>query len=209
VTDLVYTLVTDGSSDRALLHILDWLLEQSTSRTVQGSWADLQPLRQPPRSLAERIDRALELYACDLLFVHRDAERESRDVRVEEIVGCLQGLERTPPAVCVVPVRMQEAWYLFDEAALRRAAGNPCGIERLALPELQKLEQIADPKRDLHELLRQASGLRPGRRQRFDPASAVHRLAELIEDYSPLRTLPAFKAMEAELQSLLAERNWT
>jgi hypothetical protein len=209
VTDLVYTLVTDGSSDRALLHVLDWLLEQNTSRTVQGSWADLRPLRQPPRSLAERIATALELYGCDLLFVHRDAERESREVRVEEIVACLESLERTPPAVCVVPVRMQEAWYLFDEAALRRAAGNPYGAERLVLPDPEKLEQVANPKGELHELLWQASGLRPGRRQHFSPASAVHRLAELIEDYSPLRELPAFRALEADLRSLLTERSWT
>ena len=33
-----------------------------------------------------------------------------------------------PPAwASVIPVRMREAWLLFDETAIRKAAGNPSG----------------------------------------------------------------------------------
>ena len=150
---------------------------------------------------------ALELYPCDLLFVHRDAERESREVRAGEIQGSLR---RFPghPAVCVVPVRMQEAWLLFDEPALRLAADNPHGRMPLALPSLDRLEEAADPKEMLYGLLLLASGLRPGRRRRFRPEARVHRIAELIEDFSPLRNLPAFQALEDELAALIAARSW-
>ncbi len=201
-----YTLLTDGASDQALVPILDWLLQQNTSQIFQPQWADLRVLPEPPLTLAERIRDALALFPCDLLFVHRDAERKPREVRVEEIQ---RGLEaRDHPTICVVPVRMQESWLLFDEPALRRAAGNPSGSDPLQLPTLKRLEHVVDPKRVLHDLLWQASGLRPGRRAQFKQAAAVHRLAELIEDFSPLRALPAFQALEDDLRRLLAGRSW-
>jgi predicted ATPase len=68
------------------------------------------------------------------LFVHRDAERELLEKRVAEIHSVVSEAAQTklvPPVVCVIPVRMQEAWFLFDESALRRAAGNPNGKQPL------------------------------------------------------------------------------
>ncbi len=70
-------------------------------------------------------------------FVHRDAEKEPHQVRVAQILEAVDEASISsvvPPAVCVVPVRMLEAWLLFDEPALRRAAGNPHGQQPLKLP---------------------------------------------------------------------------
>ncbi|HYU32100.1 MAG TPA: hypothetical protein VEW48_08045 [Thermoanaerobaculia bacterium] len=113
-----------------------------------------------------------------------------------------------PPTVCVIPVRMQEAWLLFDEAALRLAADNPHGTMALSLPPLHRLEEIPDPKELLFKMLYSASGLRPGRLNRFHPSVRIHRLAELIEDFSPLRGLTAFQALEADLKALVTEQRW-
>jgi hypothetical protein len=151
---------------------------------------------------------SLSLYPCDLLFVHRDAEGESRDSRVLEIRQHLQEAGAQQTAVCVVPVRMQETWLLFNEAALRSAADNPKGSMHLEIPPLRRLEEVPDPKDLLWNLLATASGLRPGRLRRFDPAPRIHRLADLIEDFSPLRRLPAFQALEEDLGRLLTERSW-
>jgi hypothetical protein len=49
---------------------------------------------------------------------------------------------------------MQEAWLLFDEAAIREASDNPNGEERMDLPALSSLEEILDPKELLRDLLR-------------------------------------------------------
>ena len=73
---VTYTLLSDGSSDRALMPLLDWLLRQHMpSIAIQGSWADLRRLPRPPRSLVNRIQTSVDLFPCDLLFVHRDAPR--------------------------------------------------------------------------------------------------------------------------------------
>ncbi|HEX2164144.1 MAG TPA: hypothetical protein VHM02_09365, partial [Thermoanaerobaculia bacterium] len=108
----------------------------------------------------------------------------------------------------VVPVRAQEAWLLFDEVAIRTAAGNPNGRDPLDLPVLNRLEELPDPKQRLHEILRTGSGLGPRRRSSLRMGSAVHRIAELVEDFSPLRTLGAFQAFEQDLRDVLASRGW-
>jgi hypothetical protein len=205
---LTFTLLSDGSSDRALIPVLRWLLLQSSGRDFSDQWADLRSLRPPPRLLSEKIRMTLTLFPCDLLFVHRDAEGERREVRVAEIREHLQAAGSRQTAVCVVPVRMQESWLLIDEAAIRSAADNPRGRMPLAIPPLKRLEEVPDPKSLLWDLLSNASGLRPGRLRRFDPARRIHRLADLIEDFSPLRRLSAFQALEEDLQQILEERSW-
>lgn len=99
-------------------------------------------------TLAARIRESVRLYPCDLLFVHRDADREARDKRVEEIETAVTDtrLDSATPCVCVIPVRMQEAWLLCDEEAIRYAAGNRNGRQSLELPILNQLETVADPK---------------------------------------------------------------
>ncbi len=208
---LRYTLLTDGSSDKALLHILTWLLRtHQVECAIQPTWADLRRLPKPPKKLSEKIQSSIELYPCDLLFIHRDAERESPEKRVAEIEQALSDISSIvlPPTVCVVPVRMQEAWLLFDEVALRKAAGNPRGRMSLQLPDISKIEQLPDPKDTLHGLLRQASGLAGRRLQKLSVYELVHRIAELIEDFSPLRNLPAFNALEAKIQEIIEQQGW-
>jgi hypothetical protein len=210
--ELRYTLLSDGSSDRALLPILTWLLRvHHVKYAIQPIWADLRRLPKPPTKLLPRIISSLKLYPCDLLFVHRDAEKEPREKRLTEIQEAIAQTIKSvpvPPAVCVVPVRMQEAWLLFDEAALRRASGNPRGRQILQLPTLTKLEERPDPKNDLYELLRQASGLTGRRLKNFPVRERAQRVAELIDEFTPLRALPAFQALEAELEQVIQEQGW-
>lgn len=203
---LTFTLLSDGSSDRALLPVLRWVLRQSSTLPLQSQWADLRHSRRPPRTLAERIRAALELFPCDLLFIHRDAEGEPWQTRIEEIQRHLPE-PHDPPAVCVVPVRMQEAWLLFDENALRLAADNPRGRVPLSMPDPGDLEAIPDPKDLLFTLLRTASDLKGRRLHRLNVPERVHRLADLIEDFSPLRRLSAFQALEEDVRRILTERS--
>lgn len=98
---------------------------------------------------------------------------------------------------------MTEAWLLTDEAALRQAAGNPGGKVSLDFPALTGLERVPDPNAVLHSLLRQASGFAGRRLRKFRPDEAAHRLAALVRDYSRLRQLTAFQALEQEVESVL------
>lgn len=202
---LRYTLLSEGTSDQALLPVLDWLLRHHfPDHAVQPSWANPQRFGQPPKRLSDKIALTIEFFPCDVLFVHRDADRELRENRVREITGAKLEVKTAQnlPVVCVVPTRMTEAWLLHDEAALRTAAGNPHGKEPLQLPRIADLEKEPDPKDLLHKLLLDASG-RKGRRLRsFAVSGRVRRLAELIDDFAPLRALPAFRSLESDIQNI-------
>jgi len=207
--ELRYTLLSDGSANKALMPILTWLLQQHLPYVaIQGEWADLRRLPKPPSRarLAERICVSLDLYPCGLLFVHRDAENVSSAQRFSEINGAVhqaQSFIQVPPTVSVVPVRMLEAWMLFDLHAIRRAAGNPHGTQSLNLPPLRYLENLANPKETLYQILRNASGLRGRRLRSFNHHAVLHRIPEFIEDFSILRTLHAFRRLENDTRAAI------
>jgi hypothetical protein len=213
VKELTFTLVTDGSSDVVLLPILTWLLRANgVTMALQPVWADTRRANLPRgANLTDRLRVALDLFPCDLLFVHRDAERASRTHRVAEIQRALQLLSTTTPqpqAVCVVPVRMQEAWLLFEETAIKHAAGNGAFRESLDLPLLRELESLPDPKAMLHDRLRRASGLGGRRLGTFPVGQRARRVAELIDDFSPLRALTAFSALESDVRDVVSQSRW-
>ncbi len=206
---LRFTLVSDGSSDRCLMPILEWLLrEVGHVKSVDARWADFSSVAKP-RGLAERLDRALRLYPCDVLFVHRDAEKQEPELREQEVAEALSTVSaaEVTPAVCVVPVRMQEAWLLFDESAIRNAAGNPNGRDDLAMPKLSDIEAIPDPKLLLHELLRKACGLSGRRLKKFAAAKAALLVTQYATEFSKLRALQAFQRLERDV-STLRDMGW-
>ena len=196
--ELVYTLVGDGPSDRRLIFPTNWLLAIHSPMPFRAQWADTRAFVRLREGLGPRIEKALELFPCDILIVHRDAEAADHRPRRNEIDEALSGLD-VPPHVKLVPVRMQEAWFLLDEPAIRRAAGKPTGRSALAIPRPERIEEIADPKALLHEQLRIASEKSGRHLRRLDLHAASTRVAELTVDYSGLRRVPAFQRFEADL----------
>ena len=197
---VVCTLLADGSSDRVLLPILQWLLDQHCPAANELHFAEYLP--SEPTTLTERIGAALDYYPCHLLLVHRDAEGDDPALRQVQIDAAWAGCNPAVQLVSVVPVRMTEAWLLADEAAIRGAAGNPSGVAAFDLPKPGKLEQHNNPKAALFEALRTASGRSGARLKGFHPESRRHRVTELMATFAPLRTLPSFERLEAQLQKV-------
>ncbi len=152
------------------------------------------------------IRSAVDEYPCDLLFIHRDADTDGRATRVTEIQGwsassaaiVASGVQIIP----LVPVRMTETWLLVDEGAIRAASANPTGKVPLGLPSTKKLEALADPKTELMNVLKLASGLPPRRLKKFDASKARGRIA--VSDLSGLRELEAFRIFENDVTAACA-----
>lgn len=137
-----FTLLADGSSDRVLVSILGWMLAQKhPDHLWTGIRAELDRLPRPPKDLAGRIQATIEYFPGDVIFVHRDGERESPDVRLLEIAESIAMTELAGGKwVPVIPVRMTEAWLLISEKAIREASGNPYGRVNLRLPSSRDIE---------------------------------------------------------------------
>jgi hypothetical protein len=163
-------------------------------------WADFSRIPRC-RGLEDRLRAAVELYPCDVLFVHRDSEGQEPALRRNEIAGALRQIRiRHIP---VVPVRMTEAWLLADEMAIRSAAGNPNGREELNLPDIRRLEDVPDPKRVLRDALTRATGLNARRRSSFPVSRRVRMIANYVDDYSGLNVLPAFRALQQDIRAFV------
>jgi len=122
-----------------------------TTTPLAIAWVDLRQTTRPRTTLSERVSATLQLYPCDILFVHRDSEGQPAELRYREIASAVPQEQRR---VAIVPVRMQEAWLLHDEPALRLFCAKIFG-------------------------------------------------PELIEDWTPLRQLPAFRQLEADTREAL------
>lgn len=59
-----------------------------------------------------------------------------------------------------------------------------------------------------YRLLYEASGLTGRRLKQFSVNERVHRLAEIINDFAPLRALSAFQALETEIQQVVKTQGW-
>jgi len=200
-----YTLVSDGSRDLFLLqHIVRWVIRNVTEHSTQlnPQEADFRNHRNPPDTLSERLREAVRLFPCNMLFIHRDAERLPREARIDEIASAVEEAGISEESVSIVPVRMTEAWFLISESAIRRAAGNPNGRVPLDMPRTADLETLPNPKDMLHSMLAAASESQGRRRKMFQHRMNEHvrRLAIHIDDYSPLQCLPAFRAFEEDTQ---------
>src|SRR5258708_2208129 len=159
-----HTLVSEGATDANLIPIIDWTVrEVARVELSTGDQAEVLRLPSSPEALADRVVKAVELFPCEILFVHGEADRVPPVHRYQEIQAAVEAATIAGcvvPAVAIVPVRMLEAWLLFDERAIRCAAGNPNGTVPLDLPHLRRVEERPDPKIDLRKALRTASELK-------------------------------------------------
>jgi len=207
---LSYTLLGDGSSDRALIYIINWVLYRKWAEvTIVANVADLRQYPNPPKTLGERMKRAIDLYPAQLLFVHRDSEKEDGvDLRVQEIEEGIASMRLDSEAIVkVIPVRMTETWLLIDEQAIKVAAGNRNFRGRLDLPPLRNLEHVHDPKQKMRELIYTASGKTGRGRDKLNVGYAIQIVAEKIADFSILSQLPAFAQLERDIELALGNLN--
>lgn len=205
-TSLRLTLLADGSSDACLLVLLRWLVGSIARRVrLQSDVAMNNLLPKLSSGLEARVRKCVDLYPCDILFVHRDAEAQAPAQRIEEIRRAAECAAIAASWIPVVPVRMTEAWLLLDEQAIRQAAANPNGTTRLDLPAVSRIESLPSPKQVLHQALETASG-RKGRRLhqfRRDMSLHVQRVAQFMERKERLRALPAFQQLESDTRAAL------
>jgi hypothetical protein len=155
-----------------LLHVITWVLVQHDSELDLAEPGFRSRAARAP--MADDMRATIDEFDPDVLFAHRDAEQQDPEQRRLEIPDTVH------PLVRIVPVRMTEAWLLFDEAAIRTAADNPRGTVRLDLPPLQRIEDLPDPKSRLREFVLAAADVRGRRRKRLtrDLPQVIHRIAD-------------------------------
>lgn len=203
---LKYTLISDGSSDTTLMHVINWCLRDLyPNLPIYSQYADFNPLPKKPSQgdVRKRVELASKWYPFDLCIYHRDAEKNERDIvntRTAEVLGKLDN-ETRKKVVCIIPIQMMESWLLTDEQAIKCAANNPNGQVRLNMPSIRRIEKLTNAKDMLHGLLTTATENNKRRLKSFNVDRAVHLVAEYTDSFEKLRQLAAFNKFEQELKN--------
>lgn len=203
-----FALLAEGPSDFSLVDCLQALCIKLGADEAIGYPLDFRGLpADGPRTLLERM----RFYAAnsppsEILFVHRDADREGIAPRTTRILATAAKAGLTGRVVPVVPVREMEAWLLLDEAMIRRIARNPGGRAPLGLPSRASIESLADPKRALRRALQTASELRGRHLDRFRKQFSAQRqqLLQALDVHGDVALLPAWVAMEGHLGGIVS-----
>ena len=187
---LTYSIVADGGTDRLLVPVIQWAIHRLDPHVEL-----LEPTFR--KRVGSVVDFLSDYKTGDMLiFVHRDAENASIEDRLREF----EDISR-PRLVAVIPVRMSEAWILFDSTAIAKAASSPS--RSVDVPKITELESIADPKGLLDRLLLEAAGRPTGRRRKMFTRSIAERrigVATYISDFTPLENLTAFRRFQQSLE---------
>jgi hypothetical protein len=196
-----FTLISDGSSDRVLMPIIKWLLDDLYPEIPnEGFYADLRGLKTPPRDLPRKVKTAVGLYPCHLLFIHRDGESNDFNIIEKRKFEIFENQLAHDNVVAVIPIKMTETWLLINEEAIKKAAGNPNYKGTILLPRTAALENEPNPKELLFSLLENASGLKGRNLDKFNTGWARYLVAENIEDFSILRALRSFQQLEGDVK---------
>jgi hypothetical protein len=195
----------DGTSDRALGSVAERLA------TALGFSIDVEVLDfsliAPGFTVSQRLMVLPQLVANPaVLFVHRDAEKETRSSRLAEISDSFAATGLILPYVPIVPVRMTEAWLLCDEDALRIASGNPAGRVKLDI-RVERAELEVDAKSVLKNKLAEASETVGRRREQLNKRFPMIRrqLLERLDVDGPVNRLSSFSAFRTDLHNTLRD----
>lgn len=192
----------EGTSDEGILPHLRDLLVRAGAPEAQGT---VRPERPPVTRQLAAV--AAEADRPNMIFVHRDADREGPTARRTEIAVAAAENSVLEPVVPVIPVRHLEAWLLLSEGEIRRAVGRPRGSVPLSLPSLREIEE-KDCKTILRRALVEAGETSGRRRQKAstDAAFSAYRkvLLERLDIDGPVRELPSWRALEADIRTAVS-----
>lgn len=203
----------EGSSDRGIMTHVERIARECGVQAVP-THPDPEQLelivRQEKigngRTIAGRL-RALKKLGAefDLLVIHRDVDRATREDRLAEIEDAVNEVMPGVPWVPVLPCRMTEAWLVLDEQLIREIAGNPNGRVRLDIPAPSRVERIADPKKLLEKLLATAAELTGRKRESFVARFGNHRrlLLERLNPHGPVSQVPSWQAFDRDVRRAL------
>lgn len=193
--------IGEGSSDLLLVPAIRWSVNRlRPEQACEVVPMDFRGMPVPPDGLPERISLTLAMGEWDAILIHRDSDSLDAEPRHREIALARWAATSPAPSVIpVVPVRMTEAWLLFDEHAIRSAAGNSASTVELALPTVKECARREKPKVILHDALKRASGAKGRRLAKFNVESRCHALALAISDWSPLLAMTSFVRLQDDL----------
>lgn len=215
MTALVLALYAEGASDNRFLppiirRTAEKLIALYGQRTVDVFEPVIVPRQQESTHAACILQAANYAHGYHALIVHADADDRTPDsAKANRIQPGFNLVSRHNGSVCkhlvpIIPVQMIEAWMLADYSASQETIGTNMSPRDLGLPARPALvEEYANPKRALQEVISRAIANRSQRRRRFDISSHQEALARRI-NLETLALVPSYQEFVNDLKNILS-----
>lgn len=202
-----FLFIAEGTSDNELVNHLERCCILAGADEASGVAPDFSRLpERTGHTVAAKLRVALDLESnVDIAFLHRDADSRDSGPRYNEIREAVQGVRTDLKYVAVVPVQETEAWLLLNETEIRSVAENPSGGIFLDLPSSSIVENIADPKARLEQIILEASEQSGRRRDKISRKFPQKRglLLRRLDPEGSVRGVPSWTRMFSELTALM------
>lgn len=153
-------LYTEGETDERFLAPLIKKLAQELLEDIEVF--DIAIFRSDKKKAVDKIvDVAQKTLGYQVLIIHADADDESMNKALKERLqpGFDQVKKQSDACqslVPIIPIQETEAWLLADKETLRELIGTNKTNEELKLNfPLKQIEQMANPKEKLQEVIKQ------------------------------------------------------
>lgn len=205
---LTATLIRDGKSDTGMLTpIISWLFNDLYDDIIlEMQSEDFKNVAYEIKvgDILEKIKYVGKEINPDIIFVHRDSEKQGYDARLAEIEDKIKNSNFYDKIVRVIPIRMTEAWLLTDARAICIASGikDKKKFKQVQdkLPKIGKIEEVSHPKMAIQDIIRELKKDKSSRNRGLPPMALI---ADNTENFAALRNLSAFKKFEEEVKTFI------
>lgn len=157
----------------------------------------------PPGSLAAKVQNAVDLYAPNLILVHRDSDSNNKQqilARFAEVEDACSGIFSA--SVPVVPVKETEAWMLADKSAILEVVGRDA-LPTAANEIYPKSPETVQAKERLHEIFRLCRLESEWKPARINTNEDHRQIRTVVRDLGRLESLPSFRVFKEKMQHVL------
>lgn len=155
-----FAFVAEGSSDLHLKGLIENILIDLGADEVVGYEVSASQCEFiGGRRVEDKLEFLKKNYQhVDLYVVHRDADNSGYESRFEEIMNAADANQMAEKTVPIITKKMLEAWLLTDKEFIKIVAGNKSYNGGFNSINFSALEEIADPKIALENLLCEING---------------------------------------------------
>lgn len=222
MSEVRIALVCEGVQDqRFLTGIIKRTAErilQKPRRLIDVMDIEIIPRKQNVNQEENILNAAKEAYGRTLLVVHVDADSdtiaEAISNRIQpglHLVQSTSAQEICKDIIPIIPRRMIENWILADKERLKENIGTDKTNQDLGITyPTNKVENIADPKKKIDEVIRSALSGQTGRKRKRQPIKRESLYEPKGRDLKleVLAQLPSYQKFVKDLTDKFKELNF-
>jgi len=160
------------------------------------------------------VEMVLEHNYFHIICVHCDSDAPTiENVLKNKFTPAFEAISKLDKSACknlvaIIPVQMTESWMLADSDLLKLEIGTELTNHQLNIPNhITNIENIADPKQRINEILRISQETLPRRRRKVTISELYTPISKKVS-LELLQFLPSYRSFLNDARNALVQLNY-